>query len=105
MNGPEVLSFAIRIVSKTINNLLNKKNKTLIFAHQAGKIVFRNIKSKIKTDDYLPSNYEKNGNLVSTSIPSLIKENFRLLKKNKNILISGFGVGLSHSHILLKKTN
>lgn len=105
MNGPEVLSFAIRIVSKTINNLLNKKNKSLIFAHQAGKIVFSNIKSKIKTEAYLPNNYKKNGNLVSTSIPFLIKENFRLLKKNKNILISGFGVGLSHSHILLKKIN
>ena len=105
MNGPEVLSFAIRMVSKTINNLLNKKNKTLIFAHQAGKIVFNNIKSKIKTHAYLPTNYEKNGNLVSTSIPFLIKENFRLLKKNKSVLISGFGVGLSHSHILIRKIN
>ena len=103
MNGPEVLSFAIRKVSKTINDLLNKKGSTLIFAHQAGKIVLRNILSKIKKNATLPTNYEKNGNLVSTSIPFLIKDNFSLLKKNKSVLISGFGVGLSHSHILIKK--
>ncbi len=103
MNGPEVLSFAIRKVSKTINDLLNKKGSTLIFAHQAGKIVLRNILSKIKKNTTLPTNYEKNGNLVSTSIPFLIKDNFSLLKKNKSVLISGFGVGLSHSHILIKK--
>ena len=48
-------------------------------------------------------NAEKFGNLVSTSIPLLIKENFHLFKTNKRILISGFGVGLSHSHILMKK--
>ena len=80
MNGPEVLSFAIRKVSKTINDLLNKKGSTLIFAHQAGKIVLKNILSKIKNAT-LPTNYEKNGNLVSTSIPFLIKDNFSLLKK------------------------
>ena len=105
MNGPEVLSFAIRKVLKTINSLLNKKNNTLIFAHQAGKIVIKNILLKIKKNNYLPTNYEKNGNLVSTSIPLLIKNNLNLLKKNKSILISGFGVGLSHSHILIKKIN
>ncbi len=103
MNGPEVLSFAIRKVSKTINSLLKKKNNTLIFSHQAGKIVVKNILSKIKKNVTLPINYEKNGNLVSTSIPLLIKDNFKLLRKNKSVLISGFGVGLSHSHILIKK--
>ena len=59
MNGPEVLSFAIVSVSKTINDLLNKKGSTLIFAHQAGKIVLRNILSKIKKNATLPTNYEK----------------------------------------------
>ena len=58
MNGPEVLSFAIRKVSKTINDLLNKKSNTLIFAHQAGKIVIRNILLK-KKKCTLPTNYEK----------------------------------------------
>lgn len=105
MNGPEVLSFAIRKVSKTINSLLKKKNNTLIFSHQAGKIVVKNILSKIKKNVTLPINYEKNGNLVSTSIPLLIKDNFKLLRKNKSVLISGFGVGLSHSHILIKRIN
>tara|TARA_B100000989_G_C19533052_1_gene471440 strand:+ start:4750 stop:5655 length:906 start_codon:yes stop_codon:yes gene_type:complete len=105
MNGPEVLSFALRKVLKTINSLLDRKNNTLIFAHQAGKIVVESILSKVKANTILPTNYKKNGNLVSTSIPFLIKDNLKLLKKNKSVLISGFGVGLSHSHILIRKVN
>ena len=63
------------------------------------------ILSKVKANTILPTNYKKNGNLVSTSIPFLIKDNLKLLKKNKSVLISGFGVGLSHSHILIRKVN
>ena len=102
MNGPEVLAFAISNVAESMSKLTNKK-KTLIFAHQAGKIVLNVIKSKIKSKSIFPTNYQNNGNLVSTSIPLLIKENLSLLNKNQNILISGFGVGLSQSHILIKK--
>jgi|TARA_B110000285_G_C14947920_1_gene525255 3-oxoacyl-[acyl-carrier-protein] synthase-3 len=102
MDGPEVLSFAIRNVVKSILKMI-KKEKTLIFAHQAGKVILNVIKSKISSKNFFPENYQELGNLVSTSIPMLIKENFHLFKKNKRILISGFGVGLSHSHILIKK--
>ena len=46
-------------------------------------------------------NYQNYGNLVSASIPNLIMENFNELQNNK-IIISGFGVGLSHNAILLE---
>jgi len=45
-----------------------------------------------------PENYKNYGNLVSTSIPNLIKENKKLLKKKGKIIFSGFGVGLSQAH-------
>lgn len=104
MNGPEVLSFAIKKVLKVIHKIVKKK-KILLLAHQAGKIVMNNIATNLNPNVIIPTNFEKNGNLVSTSIPLLIKENFKLMEKNNEILISGFGVGLSHSHILLKKGN
>ena len=47
-------------------------------------------------------NYELFGNLVSSSIPNLLKEHLPF-KSNKPIILSGFGVGLSHSSIILKK--
>ena len=47
-------------------------------------------------------NYVDYGNLVSASIPNLIRENLDALK-HKRIIISGFGVGLSHNAIVLEK--
>ena len=103
MNGAEVLSFATKYAIPEINKIVIKNKKIILFAHQAGKIVFDTIKSRIPNNVYAPTNFQKYGNLVSTSIPNLIRENFNLLKKNKQIVLSGFGVGLSSSHIYLKK--
>ena len=103
MNGAEVLSFAVKNVIPEINKILIKNKKTVLFAHQAGKIVFDIIKSRIPNKILTPSNFHKYGNLVSTSIPNLIKENFNVLKKNNQIILSGFGVGLASSHIFLSK--
>ena len=41
------------------------------------------------------------GNTVSSSIPLLINLSYKNLK-NKNILMSGFGVGLSWATIVIK---
>jgi len=101
MNGPEVLLFSINDVMPNLKKLI--KNNTLVLIHQAGKIIIDNIKTHIKKNYIMPTNFSKYGNLISTSIPKLIEDNFSVLKKNNNILISGFGVGLSQSHILLNK--
>ena len=58
------------------------------------------IQKKIKSKVFFPLNFEGHGNLVSSSIPLLIKQNMRKFKKEKKILICGFGVGLSASIIL-----
>ena len=98
MNGPAVISFAKSVVLPEIIKL--SKNINCIFSHQAGKIVMNQIKKKINKKIYFPLNFSNHGNLVSTSIPLLIKQHMKKFKKEKKILICGFGVGLSASFIL-----
>ncbi len=101
MNGPAVVSLALNNVIPELKKHL--KNIDGLYLHQAGKIVINLIKSKLNKKVFIPSNYEKYGNLVSTSIPVLISENMNKLKKNKKIVLCGFGVGLSVSIIKLRR--
>ena len=101
MNGPGVVSFTIKYVIPEIIKI--SKNVDNIYVHQAGKIVTRLLKSNFKNNNLIPTNFEKYGNLVSTSIPVLLKENLSKLRKNKTIIICGFGVGLSLSLVKLQK--
>ena len=103
MNGPKVLLYALNKVLPNIIHILNENKVDIIFAHQAGKIVLDGIVKKISQKVNLPTNYNKFGNLVSSSIPFLLKDNFDKLNSFNNILLSGFGVGLSQSHVLLKR--
>jgi len=99
MNGPAVVSMAINHVIPKIKKY--SKDIDSLYLHQAGKIVINLLKSKLDKRIFIPTNYEKYGNLVSTSIPAVITENFEKFKKNKNIIICGFGVGLSVSILKL----
>ena len=101
MNGPAVVSFAMRDVVPDIMNL--SKNIDCIFSHQAGKVVMKQIQKKIDTNIFFPLNFTNHGNLVSTSIPLLIKQNMKKFKMKKRILLCGFGVGLSASMILFNR--
>jgi 3-oxoacyl-[acyl-carrier-protein] synthase-3 len=101
MNGPAVVAFAIKHVIPEIKKIT--KNVNSIFVHQAGKLVVNLLKSNLPNELVIPENYEKYGNLVSTSIPVLLKENYVKLKENKKIIICGFGVGLSIALIKLEK--
>ncbi len=101
MNGPGVVSFAIKEVIPEIIRL--SKNVNCIFSHQAGKIVMSQIKKKINSKIFFPFNYMSYGNLVSTSIPLLLKQNIKKFKNEKKILLCGFGVGLSASIILFHR--
>ena len=101
MNGPAVVSFAIRDVIPEIIAL--SKNVNCIFSHQAGKIVMNQLQKKIDKKIFFPLNYNNHGNLVSTSIPLLIKQNLKKFKTEKKLLLCGFGVGLSTSIILFHR--
>lgn len=103
MDGPQVVAFAIKNVIPKLNEFLNNK-KTTILIHQAGKIVIDLIKKSLKKNNiFMPINYQDYGNLVSTSIPMVFHQNFKKVNSSKKIIICGFGVGLTHTHILLEK--
>jgi 3-oxoacyl-[acyl-carrier-protein] synthase-3 len=102
MNGPKVLQFAMSTVKKDLMQIINKHVEYTLFPHQAGKIVLDALERKLPKNIKIFNNYQSYGNLVSASIPNLIRENFKELNKNK-IILSGFGVGLSHNALILQK--
>ena len=99
MNGPKVLQFAMGIVSKDLLEVIDENLEYTLFPHQAGKLVVEVLRKKQPSNVNVFNNFENSGNLVSASIPNLIKENFDSLK-TKNIILSGFGVGLSHNALV-----
>ena len=101
MNGHQVLLFSINTVLKNLIKIV-PEDKCILFPHQAGKIVLNTIKSKLPENITLYENYELFGNLVSSSIPNLLKEHMPL-KLDQKIILSGFGVRLSHTSIILEK--
>ncbi len=106
MKGPELINFAIKDVIPVLSKMIKNEKKITLFSHQASKIVLNIIKNhslKINKNIEIPTYYKNIGNLVSTSIPALINKNVKLFNKSKKILIFGFGVGLTHSYIKLKK--
>ena len=55
------------------------------------------IKNRINKKIFFPVNFSNYGNLVSSSIPLLLKQNMIRFKREKKFVICGFGVGLSAS--------
>ena len=60
-------------VLPNITHILSENKVDIMFAHQAGKIVLDGIIKKISKEIYLPTNYDRFGNLVSSSIPFLLR--------------------------------
>lgn len=100
MDGPAIVDFAINSVIPKLKEFTRKKTQAII-AHQAGKIVINLIKYSInnKKKIFFPTNYRDYGNLISTSIPLILKQNFKRINSLKSIVLCGFGVGLTHSYI------
>ncbi len=102
MNGPNVLSFTLSNVLPVISKFIDENKKTVLFCHQGGKIICDAVKDILPEHVIFPENYKNYGNLVSTSIPNLIRENKKLLKIKGRIIFSGFGVGLSQAHAIFE---
>ncbi len=106
MDGRKVFDFVNSEVIPLLTLILEKNKKVnLVFTHQASLTVENSIKNKLKNFKIkIPSNIKKIGNTVSSSIPHLIIEYLKKkkIKKNSEILLCGFGVGLSVSALILK---
>lgn len=100
MNGNKLFDFSSNIVPTLISeimkdNKIKKNDLDYILLHQASRIINENIINKLEINkNKFLKNYNKFGNTVSSTIPLLISQNFKTLKKKK-ILLCGFGVGLS----------
>lgn len=103
MNGVDIFNFTIRVVPKSVKNILNKHNLSLddidLFVfHQANKFMLDYLQKKLKipTDKFYV-NMQDIGNTVSATIPIALKraEDEGKLHKGDKVLLVGFGVGLS----------
>ncbi len=111
MNGPEVFNFTNEVIPDFTKEVLQKNNLEIdninqFVFHQANKFMLHFMRKKLKIK---PENFyvdlEDGGNTVSCTIPIALKKYSQTINKNENIMIVGFGVGLSWSGGLIKINN
>lgn len=103
LEGMDVFSFGISQAPKTINLLLEKfdldKEKIDYFVfHQANLMMNKMIVKKLKLpQEKVPYSLQKYGNTSSATIPLTIALNLKeeLITSAKEVIVCGFGVGLS----------
>lgn len=103
MDGKKVFKFSLREVPKAFNELLIKANLKqedidLFIFHQASAVILRQLKSKLNIpDEKWFQNIKDMGNTVSATIPIAIKQakDNGQFKPKMNVMLMGFGVGLS----------
>lgn len=101
MNGGEIFNFTLRIVPGMVRDTL-KKNEvekediSLFIFHQANAFMLKHLRKILKIE---PAkffiNMEEMGNTVSSTIPIAIADAKSQGLLHGNILLAGFGVGLS----------
>ena len=103
MDGPEVLKFSLKLVPQATYELLRKakmdfEDIDLFIFHQASAVVLNKLQKKLNIDSSKwIKTIEYFGNTVSATIPIVLNDlqKSNSLHKYKNILLMGFGVGLS----------
>jgi 3-oxoacyl-[acyl-carrier-protein] synthase-3 len=110
MEGMNVFSFGISTVPKTVKRVLDKKDLKVedidfFIFHQANFFMNEMIRKKIKADiRKVPYSLGKFGNTSSATIPLTIVSELKseLETKELNLLVCGFGIGLSWGTLHLK---
>lgn len=108
MNGGEIFSFTLMTVPKMVRqtlekNNLNKEDIDLVVFHQANMFMLNHLRKKLKIDeDKFFLNMENIGNTVSSTVPIALVDAKTQGKLIGNVLVAGFGVGLSWGATILK---
>ena len=110
MNGGEIFSFTLAAVPVLVNNTLEKNNilkseADLFIFHQANQYMLDFLRKKLKIDeDKFYIHLSDVGNTVSATIPIALCEALRkgIYKTGMNVLLAGFGVGLSWGGCILR---
>lgn len=113
MDGSEVFKFAVRAMSSATIKVLEDLGMTVddlqfIFPHQANtRIIDGAIKKLGVTDEKMHYVIQKYGNISSASIPVALDEAKKAGKLNKgdNMVLVGFGGGLTWGSLVLKWFN
>jgi 3-oxoacyl-[acyl-carrier-protein] synthase-3 len=106
MSGSDVFLFTKRIVESQVRSLLatlniKEEEVDLFIPHQASKLVISELAFKFRSVKKFINSVGVAGNTVSSSIPIALEENLNLLREGTTVL-TGFGVGLACSTVVLK---
>ena len=109
IDGPGLYNFALNVVPKGVQQFMNKykikdnKIDYYIF-HQANKFMIEGLVKIMKLNEKkVIIDMSKTGNTTSSSIPIILKKHDKRFKKKENILLVGFGGGLSWGITLVQK--
>lgn len=110
MDGPEIFSFTLRVVPKTVTELLalaglDMEDVDLWVFHQANRFMLDHLRRKIGIPvERFPINMADCGNTVSSTIPIVLHEQIAsgALAPGKTIALIGFGVGYSWAGTILR---
>lgn len=108
MNGGEIFSFTLLTVPKMVKQTLEKNNLAkddidLYVFHQANRFMLNHLRKKLKIEeDKFFINIDNIGNTVSSTVPIALADAREQGRLKGNVLIAGFGVGLSWGATILK---
>lgn len=103
MDGPEIFNFTLRVVPETIQRVLDKSDLNsdeidyFVF-HQANRFMLEHLRNKLGIPaEKFPVVIENCGNTISSTIPIVLESMIKAgeLKPGTQLLLAGFGVGLS----------
>lgn len=108
MNGGDVFNFVIREIPRDIKSVLQFSGKTLeqidfFVFHQANSFINSYLAKKLKLDETrIPTTIHKFGNTSSVSVPlTIVSELKSRIDKDKMLLLSAFGVGMTWASAVL----
>lgn len=110
MNGSAIFNFTLEAVPSMMNDILKKNsiekdNIDYYIFHQANKFMLNTIRKVcVLPKDKFYINLEETGNTVSSTVMIALKDclNKNLIQSGMNVMITGFGVGLSWGGTILK---
>ena len=110
MNGPDILTFALKVVPQCVGELLARSGRRReeidrFILHQANGHLLECLRNKLELPEEKFFVYlETCGNTVSSSIPIALKEALErdALKRGQLVMLVGFGVGLSWAATLVR---
>ena len=110
MDGPGVLDFTLEVAPPCFNEILKKNdvdlsNIKLVVLHQASRLLLEKIRDTLGIpEEKFVFNMENYGNTVGCTIPITLHdmELSGRLQKGDQVLVMGFGVGLSWGGTVIK---